>query len=78
MPLIPIFGRQGQVDLSKYKSSLVYKTSSRAARATQRNPVLNKTKTKNKRNNNKNLTKEMKVLYNENFKHLKKERDTRI
>jgi hypothetical protein len=35
--------------ISEFKASLVYKVSSRTARATQRNPVL-----KNKNNNNNN------------------------
>ena len=39
-PLIPALGRQRQVDFSEFKVSLVYKVSSRTARAvTQRNPV---------------------------------------
>jgi hypothetical protein len=49
-------GRQRQVDLCEFKTSLVYK-SSRRARATQRNLVSRKTKTKikpNQTNNNKN------------------------
>jgi hypothetical protein len=38
VPLIPVLGRQ--VDLCKFKASLVYKESSWTARAvTQRNPV---------------------------------------
>jgi hypothetical protein len=37
-------GRQ----ISEFKASLVYRVSSRTARATQRNPVKNKNKTKNK------------------------------
>jgi hypothetical protein len=37
--LIPALGRQGQVDLSEFEASLVYRESSRTARATQRNPV---------------------------------------
>ena len=47
MPLILALGRQGQVDLCEFKASLVYKESSRTARAvTERNPVLkNKNKT---------------------------------
>jgi hypothetical protein len=43
MPLIPALGRQRQ-QISKFKASLVYRVSSRTARATQRNPVKNKTK----------------------------------
>jgi hypothetical protein len=41
---IPPLGRQRQVDLCKLEASLVYKESSRIARATQRNPVLKKQK----------------------------------
>jgi hypothetical protein len=39
MPLIPALGRQRQVDF-EFEASLVYKVSSRTARAIQRNPVL--------------------------------------
>jgi hypothetical protein len=35
MPLIPALGRQ----ISEFEASLVYRMSSRTARATQRNPV---------------------------------------
>jgi hypothetical protein len=46
MPLIPALGRQRQVD---FEASLVYRVSSRTARATQRIPVSkNKKKTKKK------------------------------
>ena len=38
-PLIPELGRQRQVDF-KFKANLVYRVSSRIARAAQRNPVL--------------------------------------
>jgi hypothetical protein len=44
MPLIPAFRRQRQVDLCEFKASLVYRASSRTARATQRNPVSKKKK----------------------------------
>jgi hypothetical protein len=37
MPLIPALGRQR---ISEFEASLVYKVSSRTARAIQRNPVL--------------------------------------
>ena len=47
MPLIPVFGRQRQVDLW-VEARLVYKVSSRTARAIQINPVL---KTKQKQTN---------------------------
>ena len=44
-PLIPTLRRQRQADLCKFKTSLVYRASSRTARAvTQRNPVLKKEK----------------------------------
>jgi hypothetical protein len=37
-PLIPALGRQRQA-ISEFEASLVYRVSSRTARATQRNPV---------------------------------------
>ena len=46
MPLIPALGRQRQIDLCEFEASLVYKASSRTARAvTTKNPV-SKNKTK--------------------------------
>jgi hypothetical protein len=42
MPLIPALGRQRQV-ISEFEASLVYRMSSRTARATQRNPISDKT-----------------------------------
>ena len=45
MPLIPAFRKQKKADLRKFEASLVYKVSSRTARAvTQRNPVLKREK----------------------------------
>jgi hypothetical protein len=41
-PLIPALGRLKQVDLCEFKVSLVYRASSRPARAIQRNLVWNK------------------------------------
>ena len=51
MPLIPALGKQRQVDLYEFKSSLVYKESSKTAWAvTQRNSVLkNQNKKKEKK-----------------------------
>jgi hypothetical protein len=40
--VVPALGRQRQEDLCEFEASLVYRVSSRTARATQRNPVLNK------------------------------------
>ena len=37
--IIPALGRQRQVNLCEFEASLVYRASSRASRATQRNPV---------------------------------------
>jgi hypothetical protein len=51
-------GRQ----ISEFKASLVYKVSSRAARATQKNPVLKKTK-KRKKKKKKKKRKERKSKY---------------
>jgi hypothetical protein len=39
--------------ISEFEESLVYRVSSRTARATQRNPVSKKQKTKNKKQTNK-------------------------
>ena len=44
--LVPALGRQRQGDLCEFEASLVYRASSRTARATQRNPVLKINKTK--------------------------------
>jgi hypothetical protein len=45
--LIPVLGRQRQVDLSEFQASLVYRASSRIARATWRNCLKkNQNKTK--------------------------------
>jgi hypothetical protein len=39
-PLIPALGRQKQAGLFEFEASLVYRGSSRTARATQRKPCL--------------------------------------
>jgi len=39
MPLIPALWRERGRQISEFKAILVYKVSSRTARATQRNPV---------------------------------------
>ena len=39
MPLIPAHRRQRQADLCEFKARLVYRTSFRTSRTTQRNPV---------------------------------------
>jgi capsid protein len=58
IPLIPALGRESQVDLCEFEASLVYRVSSRTARATQRNPVLkNKTKQKKERKQRKKQSK---------------------
>jgi hypothetical protein len=46
MPLILAFGRQRQTDLCEFDASLVYRASSRIARAPQRNPVSKQNETK--------------------------------
>jgi hypothetical protein len=57
VPLIPAFGGRGRGrQISEFEASLVYKVSSRTARAIQRNPVLkNKTKLSKKRNSKNNV-----------------------
>ena len=48
MPLIPALRGHGQADLYEFEASLVYRARSRTdSKATQRNPVSNKTKTNN-------------------------------
>jgi hypothetical protein len=47
MPLIPALGKRGR-QISELEASLVYKVSSRTARAIQRNPVSKDQKTKQK------------------------------
>ena len=49
MPLVPALKRQRQADLYEFKVNLVYRMSSRRARATQRNPVAKNQKKKKKR-----------------------------
>jgi hypothetical protein len=50
MPLGPALRKQRQADLCEFKGSLIYRVSSRTARAvTQRNPVSKKKKKKRKR-----------------------------
>ena len=51
-PLIPKLKRQRQVDLCEFEASLVYKSSSRTARATQGNSVSEKKKERKKRKKN--------------------------
>jgi hypothetical protein len=47
-PLMPAVGGRGR-QISEFEASLVYRVSSRTARATQRNPVLKKEKKKRKK-----------------------------
>jgi hypothetical protein len=39
MPLIPALRRKKQADLREFKASLIYRASSRTAKATLKNPV---------------------------------------
>jgi hypothetical protein len=55
MPLIPALGGRGR-QISEFEASLVYKVSSRTARAIQRNPVSKNKKTKTKTKQNKTKT----------------------
>jgi len=41
-PLIPVLGKQRQVDLSQFEASLVYGASSKTTTASQRNPISKK------------------------------------
>jgi hypothetical protein len=58
MLLILALWRQTQVDFCEFEASLVYKVSSRTARATQRNPVSKNQKKKKKRKKRKKKKKE--------------------
>jgi len=63
-PLIPAVGRQSQVHLCEFKASLVYRASSRTARATQRNPASNPTTAQKNKNKNKHThTKNYEMLF---------------
>ena len=53
-PLMPALRGMRQVDLFEFKTSMVYRMSSRVARATQRNPVFKSNR--KKRRKKKNLT----------------------
>ena len=48
-PSIPVFRKQRQVDLCEFVANLVYRVSSRTAKATQRNLVSKTNQTKRKR-----------------------------
>ena len=62
-PLIPALGRQRQAD-SEFKTSLVYRVSSRTPRAIQRNPVSkNQTTTTTKQNKTKKQNKKKILLH---------------
>ena len=51
--------------ISEFEASLVYKVSSRTARATQRNPVLKNQKKKKKKKRSKGLNQETKMTRSE-------------
>jgi hypothetical protein len=70
MPLIPALGGRGR-QISEFKTSLVYKVSSRTARATQKKPVLkkqNKTKQNKTKQTKQNKTKQNKTKQNKTIK----------
>jgi hypothetical protein len=58
-------GRQ----ISEFKASLVYKVSSRTARAIQRNPVLKKTKKQKNKTKQNQKTKKPPISLNQVIKH---------
>jgi hypothetical protein len=60
MPLIQHLGGRGR-RISEFKASLVYRVSSRTARATQRNPVWKKNPTLTSPNPNKQTNKQTKT-----------------
>ena len=55
MPSIPALERERQADLCEFKAILVYRVSSKRARATQKNPVLNETKQENENSSKSNV-----------------------
>jgi hypothetical protein len=61
VPLIPVLRRQRQMDVCEFKASLVYRVSSRIARAIQRNPIL---KTKNKQKTSKQISLTVESIFN--------------
>ena len=71
-PLISARGRQRQVDLCKCEIIVVYKESSRTARATQKNPIMKKKKNKTKPKSLKPYKKERKKEKKERKKKKKK------
>lgn len=56
MPFIPTLGRQRQLDLCEFKTSLVYIVSSRLARVSQSDPVSRTKQSKQKQTNKQNPT----------------------
>jgi hypothetical protein len=66
MPLIPALGRQRK-QISEFKASLVYKVSSRTARAIQRNPVSKKKKKTTNQPTNQPTNKEIGISINQYF-----------
>ena len=65
MPLIPALSRQKQVDLCEFKTSLVYRVSSRTAKTASQRSLVSKNKTKNRKQNKqtKRLKAEMFILW---------------
>jgi hypothetical protein len=61
MPVIPALERQRRW-ISEFEASLVYRVSSRTAKATQRNPV-SKNKNKNKQKKTLNKTRQPTLYY---------------
>jgi hypothetical protein len=55
-----VLGKQRQADLCEFEASLVYRVSSRTARATLRNPISNKTR-KNKTKQTKQKTNKKRI-----------------
>jgi hypothetical protein len=65
--LIPELGRQRQADLYEFKTSLVYRLSSRITTATQRNPVsIKQNKTKRGGRENRSSKKQPKIAVPQN------------
>ena len=73
MPLIPALGRQRQVDFCDFEASLVYRANSRA---TQRNPISEKTNKQTNKNKKENKSR-LEFIKNNTFINIDLSMDTK-